>query len=552
MKIYALILTTLLAAFPALAVVTGANGYAGSTLFNAPDPANSPLVSFDWDEAGRFYYTTGDANWGTNFNVYQVDGTTTTTVYSTTEAFAGSRLTSIGDYVYFNDGGNYSRWTYDYFRYDPIAGGAPLNLTNGVTDMWGLATASGASFFGAGGWSAAIYYSPIDSNGDWTLNPPVSLGQLGESSGPIAFDAAGNLFYGNGYVAAGQPVLYAFSATALANAIANPAGAPLDPETAFLTTVEGNFSGVTGMAIDLDNNLIVSATNYGLPSEVRMYILNPAGDLLGCQTIATSPNRVDTLRFDYGHLYCNDADGVYEFALPPGVLYCRVLPDAAANDNPLPCELAFSSPITGLDPDFSDIEIKVIGSKGAKAAPSFLPDSLRSADNQYFTFDLDVTEFLGEISLGLRADGAIQNARGEALAAAYASSASHIVDTIIPEIDHLSVSQDRAGRGDVVTIEVYVTEALAEPPQVTVNGNAASYVPEKTSVYTYSYEVSGKDSEGPARIAVSGVDRAGNPTGVYAVTDLLWLEVPKLPLAPWPLALALLTVGALAARRRKR
>lgn len=281
-------------------------GYQAESYYANPHP-DAALVSFDWDAASNLFYSTRHPFWDLGFAVYRYDGAAAEILYQDTNSFSGSRVTAIGGMIYFNDGGNYDNWNYNYFRYNPAGAEAPTNL--GIAaDLWGLETRDGSDFWAAGGTDAAIYQSALDANGDLVNNPPVNLGIIGNASGPLAFDADGNLFYTEGYNTAG-PTLYRWSAAEVAAALADPSGAPLQPDGHRWTLLAAG-DGCTGIQADPDGHILSAATSFAAPSELhRLLVLN--GLCIGYEVVARADERLDTVRLRDGAIYASTSEGVF-------------------------------------------------------------------------------------------------------------------------------------------------------------------------------------------------------------------------------------------------
>ncbi len=289
------------------ASIVGSSKYMVQTYYANPHDGES-LVAFDWDNDSNLYYSTGDPSWGLGFAVYRYDGSAVSLLHSNKSAFAGSRVTAIGENVYFNDGGTYERWTCDYYKCDLATALEPVNLEV-ASDISGLATRDGTDFWAAGGWSASICYSTLDGNGNLVSNPLVNLGAIGSASGPIAFDAEDNLFYAEGYVGEGNPSVYRWTAAEVAAAIADPDGSPLSPAGHVWATLSAG-SGVSGMAVDDDGNLIVTATSFTEPSELQRLFATD-GEHSGYEVLARSDERLETVRIRNARIYTSCSDGVF-------------------------------------------------------------------------------------------------------------------------------------------------------------------------------------------------------------------------------------------------
>ena len=291
----------------ASAGIIGSSNYVVQTYYANPH-AGETLVAFDWDGNNNLYYSTGRPDYALGFSVYRYDGNAAVNLYTDATAFSGSRVTAIGGRVYFNDGGTYTRYTCDYYRYDPATQSAPVNM--GIqSDIYGLETSNGSNFWAAGGYTAAIYYSALNANGELLSNPLVNLGVIGNASGPMAFDTNGNLYYAEGYVAQGNPTVYRWSAAEVTAAIANPAANPLIPDGhAWATLSSGD--GASGMAVDNNGHLVVTATSFTDPSQLqRLFVTN--GICGGYEVLANSDTRLETVRVHGGKIYVSLSDGIF-------------------------------------------------------------------------------------------------------------------------------------------------------------------------------------------------------------------------------------------------
>lgn len=85
------------------------------------------------------------------------------------------------------------------------------------------------------------------------------------------------------------------------------------------------------------------------------------------------------------------------------------------------------------------------------------------------------------------------------------------VDAPPPDFGSIVVTPRPAKAGDVVTITFTAIRELSAAPTVTVDGDAATYVSSVGLEYTYTYTVTGIESEGAVEILISGDDLDGNP-----------------------------------------
>jgi hypothetical protein len=296
-----------LAAAPASGQVQPAPGYKAELYFGNPQ-ANQALVSFDWGWDGALYYSTGATNWLPGMSVWRQDAGGSSLVFEDAGVYAGSWVAAAGQNVYFNED--------SHFRVYATDGAGPPRLVLEQPNLWGLFPRgqdmflSGADAF----WTAALYVAPIDASG----NPgaPVELGKVGNGSGPLAWDADGNFYVAEGYNGSAQPGVFRFSAAELEAAMADPAGAALNSAGHLWTTLERYLGGgATGLAFDGQGGLLVTATIFDGPSELRRYDI--AGGVAGDYTVlGTSPSRLTTVRVADGLAYVASPEGIYCVSTP--------------------------------------------------------------------------------------------------------------------------------------------------------------------------------------------------------------------------------------------
>jgi hypothetical protein len=299
--------------------IVGVGGYTATDYYSNPHSGEA-VVSFDWSSDNTLYYTTGDPNWGMNFNVYAYDGITSQNIYNS-QTYAGSRITQIGSQMYFNDGGTNDRWTYDYFRYNPAVGGAPVKVIDSTaangSNCWDAATRTGSDLWASGGWSAGINYGNLDADGNLVSQPMINIGVIGGSSGPLTFDSAGNLYYADG---AGSNI-YRFTAAEVAAAMSDPGSSSLNPTGHVWATIGGDASGGTAMFAADGLGIVLTATSWTNPSELRLYPINGDGASGAYEVLATSADRITEARYHNGTIYAADASGIYAVSVPePGTL----------------------------------------------------------------------------------------------------------------------------------------------------------------------------------------------------------------------------------------
>ncbi len=315
---------SILALLTASAIMAQPAGLSGATIqpyFNFPVAGDAALVSFDWDASDTLHYTVGDPNWGLKQEVYKTATPNDIQVYSAMDVFVGPRLTCIGDYMYFNDGGDFMRAAFNYFMYPAATADAPTSLLAYPygANLWGLATRNPGEFFASGSeadWGpAALFYNTLDASGMFS-GTLTKFADIGESPGPMAFDGAGNLFYAPGYVYSGMANLYRWDAASVAAALADPVGNGLTASGNEWAVIPLPYSGATGIAADSAGNIFVTATAYGEPSQLLFY----NGVTAAMSPVVQYANRLETVRFKNGSIYFSCAEGVFEFTLPQVII----------------------------------------------------------------------------------------------------------------------------------------------------------------------------------------------------------------------------------------
>lgn len=134
---------------------------------------------------------------------------------------------------------------------------------------------------------------------------------------------------------------------------------------------------------------------------------------------------------------------------------------------------------------------------------------------------------------------------------------SILLDQTAPNVISLSVLPPSAMEGETVSLSFSMSEALADPPEVTVNGHPAVYET-GGGVYVYTYTIMNavQDPPGHAYIEISGVDLAGN-FGAWGSDSALTITGGEAPLSLPVLPAAVALLGAAfwrfdALRRRRR
>ncbi|HBR93621.1 MAG TPA: hypothetical protein DEA90_05595 [Opitutae bacterium] len=287
-----------LTAISAHAATNYTNGYSASTYYSMSN--GDSVISFDWGADGAFY--TMSTPGYSNVTVNRHSNGSSSPIYSNVNNFAGASVVAIGDSIYFNDS-NYSNdqniWQY--------------NTSTGITSSSPISTTSNYALFGHGGelyitgavgfGTNHIYHSALDSNGGLTSDPATDLGETFGASGPLAFDASGNLYYAPGF---GDLSIYRWSFEEVAASIVDPVNNPLPTEDALWYNYSADFgsvSGGTGMIIDEDGELVISLTSFSGSSELVKFSVDSEGEYAGYESILSTSERLGDLRLYQGEVY---------------------------------------------------------------------------------------------------------------------------------------------------------------------------------------------------------------------------------------------------------
>ena len=302
-------LTTHLSAAP-----SAAPGYATSLFYTHANADR--IVSYDWAGASDVYYQTSTASFDYG-GFFRWSGPAPVELQNGSAApFAGASVVTIGDSVYFNLG-TFSSTPID--KYGPLSDHPALTQIS-TTANYALFGHSGDLFItGAVNFGPnQIFYSDLDGSGNLVSNPAVSLGTTGGGSGPLAFDAAGDLFFAPGY---SDKSIYRWSAAQVIAAIAHP--------TANALTLTGQLwadysalyplqSGATSMLVEADGDVLVTVTDFTNPSVLARFDAAPDGSYVGTsETILIDTALLGELRTHDGGLYISSENAIYQIVPEP-------------------------------------------------------------------------------------------------------------------------------------------------------------------------------------------------------------------------------------------
>jgi len=138
------------------------------------------------------------------------------------------------------------------------------------------------------------------------------------------------------------------------------------------------------------------------------------------------------------------------------------------------------------------------------------------------TYDVTVNTGTGDgvLRLDVPSASSILDLAGNDTGVDFNSGQTYTIDKTLPTFTNRNVVPGIAGLGQTITITFDASETLAANPTVTVNSNTASFSSVVGLSYTYSYLVTGSDSNGPAFVTFDGTDLAGNTGGILDNTLL--------------------------------
>lgn len=288
------------------------------SIYHTHSVTTSAIVSFDWDSGGTAYYQASTASY--NFGgLFTWNGLTQGTAVAGSSDFSGASTVRIGDNIYYNTSGFSDQ---KVWKYGPLSG-SPAASNISTNANWGLFRRGADEMFitGAPGFGTnQIFRATLDGSGNFT-SAPVSLGVTIGSSGPIAFDLSGNMYYAPGF---GDLNIYKYTAADVAAAIANPVSNPLPSAASRLwynySLNFSNVSGGAGMAFDEDGDLLVTLTDFSTPSLLVRFDVDSLGAFEDLNSILSSTDRLGDVRFRDGSIYVGNANTIMQVVPEPGTL----------------------------------------------------------------------------------------------------------------------------------------------------------------------------------------------------------------------------------------
>lgn len=288
------------------------------SIYHTHSVPTSAIVSFDWDSGGTAYYqaSTDSYNFG---GLFTWNGLTQGTAVAGSSDFSGASTVRIGDNIYYNTSGLPDQ---KVWKYGPLSG-SPAASKISTNANWGLFRRGADEMFitGAPGFGTnQIFRATLDGSGNFT-SAPVSLGVTIGSSGPIAFDLLGNMYYAPGF---GDLNIYKYTAADVAAAIADPVSNPLPSAASRLWyNYSLNFSDVSGgagMAFEEDGDLLVTLTDFSSPSLLVRFDVDSLGAFEDLNPILSSTDRLGDVRFRDGSIYVGNANTIMQVVPEPGTL----------------------------------------------------------------------------------------------------------------------------------------------------------------------------------------------------------------------------------------
>jgi len=278
---------------------------------------SSDIVSFDWDSGGNLYYSTYDTEYWLFTGLHKVSNGVKSTVVGTDDllAMSGASVAAAGNNIYFNtDTARTHLYNESSGLLSPISTEASYNILahdNALYVTAGIAPDP----LKPSVTHNHIFYNRI--NPDGTLAAGIDLGDTGlPNSGPLAFDAAGNLYYAPGY---GDKSIYKWLAVELEAAINLGAQLSITDHVWLNYGSAYDVSGATSMLFDSNGDLLVTLTDFSHPSYLAKFGVDDAtGNYDGnVFNIFETDERPGELRSRDGKLYLADGNQIFEIESVP-------------------------------------------------------------------------------------------------------------------------------------------------------------------------------------------------------------------------------------------
>jgi hypothetical protein len=223
--------------------------------------------------------------------------------------YAGAGVLVTHKTVYFTEDSNFT-----LYRYGTRDAAAPV-AEYSQPFLYALAV-RGRTLYASGldgNWQSCIYASQLRPDGSLAEKPMLNLGVVGDPSGPLAFDGAGNLYYASGYLS-GRILKYSAPEVHAALAGQTPLGQPAQHVWASFAAT--GLDGATGLAFDGQGNLVASLTSFGYPSELVRFGVCAAGNFGGLTELASSTGRISAVQLVNGVICAADESGIYTLDRP--------------------------------------------------------------------------------------------------------------------------------------------------------------------------------------------------------------------------------------------
>lgn len=260
------------------------------------------IISFDFGANGALYYQTGTPNYAFGGLYRAGGGVTAAVVPGSNSQFYGASVTAIGQSIYYNTSD--ASFNQLINRYGPL-NGTPAAQVASTTVNYGLYGHDGRLFItGAPNFGANhIYYSNINADGSLAnASPAIDLGEDSGASGPLTFNAQGDLYYSPGF---GDLSIYRWTKSEVDAAIANPGvtafqlGAAnhqwLDYSSAY--SEYASTGGGTSLLDDGQGHLLLTLTGGGVSSKLASFGVTADGGYNGSMsTVLTEAGRLGELR----------------------------------------------------------------------------------------------------------------------------------------------------------------------------------------------------------------------------------------------------------------